>query len=358
MKRLEALEGLRGYAAFLVFLVHSSGLIVSRLYAIDADHASIFDMPPAAAAFLFFFRSHYGVDLFFVLSGLLMADIAARRWPGTPTFLRRRALRIYPAYIASVALALGVAVWLFDRRIAHGDIAANAVFLQGFFVLDLPALNPVTWSLSYEAAFYVLVPLIALAWSRREAALRPAHVAWLLALALIAIVALAALLPGGKTIFFAYFALFVPGLAIGFLDEPARARMARRVPAAIVVLGWIAFTLAVKLELLANTQPAYFVASALACGLVVLKCCDSRSLPARIFTTRAALALGRISYSFFLVHYIVLHVLGRVIHAGEGAASRAGFAAAIYAGGLVLSVGAAWLLFQAAERFYFARPSR
>jgi peptidoglycan/LPS O-acetylase OafA/YrhL len=47
------------------------------------------------------------VDLFFVLSGLLMADIAARRWPGTRTFLARSALRIYPAYLAAGALALG-----------------------------------------------------------------------------------------------------------------------------------------------------------------------------------------------------------------------------------------------------------
>jgi exopolysaccharide production protein ExoZ len=359
MKRLEALEGLRGYAAFLVFLVHSSGIVASRLYGLDADNASIFELPPAAAAVLFFFRSHYGVDLFFVLSGLLMADIAARRWPGTATFLRRRALRIYPAYIASVALAVAVGVWLFERKVAHGDIAANAVFLQGFFVLGLPALNPVTWSLSYEAAFYVLVPLIALAWSRRETAPRPAHVAWILAIALIAIVTLAAVLPGGKTIFFAYFALFVPGLAIGFLDDAARSRMARRVPTALVIAAWIAFTLGLKLEGFANVQPAYFVASALACGLLVLKCCDPGSLPARVFSTRPALALGRISYSFFLVHYIVLHVLGRVLHDGGDAPSRVRFALAIYAGGFILSALAAWLLFQAAERFYFRRaPNR
>ena len=96
MKRLAALEGLRGYAAFLVFLVHSCGLVLARVHGVDADRASIGDATPGVAVLLFFFRSHYGVDLFFVLSGLLMADIAARRWPGTRAFLARRALRIYP----------------------------------------------------------------------------------------------------------------------------------------------------------------------------------------------------------------------------------------------------------------------
>jgi peptidoglycan/LPS O-acetylase OafA/YrhL len=349
MKRLEALEGLRGYAAFLVFLVHSSGLVAAKLYGLDPDSTPLLGSPAPLAAALFFFRSHYGVDLFFVLSGLLMADIAARRWPGTATFLGRRALRIYPAYIASVALAVAVTVWMFDREIRQGDIAANAVFLHGFFVLGLPALNPVTWSLSYEAAFYVLVPLIALAWSRREGSLRAAHAAWLLAIAFLAIVALAAVLPGDKTIFFAYFALFVPGLAIGFLDEAARERMAQRVPGALVIAAWIAFTLAFKLELIVNARPAYFVASALACGLLVLKSCDPASFPARLFSRPRALALGRISYSFFLVHYIVLNVLGRLLEAGEDMPSRAAF---------VITVLAAWLLFQAAERFYFARRTR
>jgi peptidoglycan/LPS O-acetylase OafA/YrhL len=358
MKRLAALEGLRGYAAFLVFLVHSSGLVAAQLYGVDPDNASIFELAPGAAVLLFFFRSHYGVDLFFVLSGLLMADIAARRWPGTGAFLGRRALRIYPAYIVSVALAVAAGVWLFDRKVTHSDVAANAVFLQGFLVLGVPALNPVTWSLSYEAAFYVLVPLIALGWSRREGSPRIAHAAWLLAIAFLAIVTLAAVLPGAKTIFFAYFALFVPGLAIGFLDEPARTRVAQRVPVALVVAAWIAFTLALKLEIIANTRAAYFIASAAACGLLVLKCCDHASFPARVFSTRPALALGRISYSFFLVHVIVLHVLGRLVHPGTGAASRAQFAFTIYIGGFVLSAAAAWLLFQAAERFYFTRRGR
>jgi peptidoglycan/LPS O-acetylase OafA/YrhL len=149
MKRLEALEGLRGYAVILVFLVHSCGLVAARVHGVDPDRVSIHSLSGGAAVLQFFFRSHYGVDLFFVLSGLLMADIAARRWPGTRAFLGRRALRIYPAYLASLALGIAAAAWMFHHEVTAAHVAANAVFLHGFFVLGFPALNPVSWSLSY-----------------------------------------------------------------------------------------------------------------------------------------------------------------------------------------------------------------
>jgi peptidoglycan/LPS O-acetylase OafA/YrhL len=349
MKRLAALEGLRGYAAFLVFLVHSCGLVLARVHGVDADHASIGDATPGVGVLLFFFRSHYGVDLFFVLSGLLMADIAARRWPGARTFLARRAQRIYPAYAASLALAVLASVVVFGHHPGWREFAANLAFLQGFFVLGVPALNPVTWSLSYEAAFYLAVPLLALAAGRIAG--------WMFPAAFLALIALFDLLPGGKTIYFAYFALFVPGLWLGTLDADARSRYAKRLPAWMAVGAWAAFVLAFKLGLVTNTNGAYYIASGIAAGLLVLKLCDDASPLARWLSSPPALALGRISYSFFLVHFVVLHVLGSWLD-GAGMPAGAAFAAIIFVGGFAASALAAWALYGVAERFYFTRRGR
>jgi len=356
MKRLQALEGLRGYAAFLVFLVHFCGLVAARGLGIDPDATSIFDARGPLAVALFFFRSHYGVDLFFVLSGLLMADIAARRWPGTRTFLARRALRIYPAYLAAGALALAAGLWIFGRRITPGELAANAAMLHGFAVLDIAPVNPVTWSLSYEVAFYLAVPLLALAWGRRAPGTRPANAAWILAACFVAIVAVAAALPFKRAMYLAYFALFIPGLWLGMMDEESRVRAARNLPTGLALGAWIAFTLAFKLGVFSAADPLYYVASAAACGLLVLKTCDGASLPGRLLASRPALALGRISYSFFLVHFIVLHVLGEAL-VKAGVTQPAAFAAALFAAGFALSLAAAWALFHVAESFYFGRRS-
>jgi peptidoglycan/LPS O-acetylase OafA/YrhL len=354
MKRLEALEGLRGYAAFLVFLVHSCGIVAAAMYGVDADRANLSQVHGPVAALVFFFRSHYGVDLFFVLSGLLMADIAARRWPGTRAFLARRALRIYPAYLASGALALLAGLWIFDHEVTASQLAANAAVLQGFFALGIAPINPVTWSLTYEVAFYLAVPLLALAWGASAPAGRQRAAAWILAALFASIIVAAAAAPFEGAIYFAYFALFVPGIWLGMMDAEARSRAAKRLPTPLALGAWIAFVLAYKLGFFTNKQAAYYALSAIACGLVVLKACDAGSWPVRLLTTRPALALGRVSYSFFLVHYVVLHVLGQGLVALD-VTTPGVYAAAIFLGGFALSALAAWVVVLAAERFYFAR---
>jgi exopolysaccharide production protein ExoZ len=356
MKRLEALEGLRGYAAFLVFLTHAFGLVVAKVYGLDADLFSLYyGASPGLAASMLLFRSHYGVDLFFVLSGLLMAEIALRRWPGTPRFLARRALRIYPAYLAALAAVLVASAFLFERTATAPQIAANAGLLQGFNIPGIAPINPVTWSLSFEAAFYLAVPLMALAGSG-AASPRTAPSLALLA-AFLAIVVASALVPGEKSILLACFALFVPGIYLGQMEPQARSALARRIPTALALGCWLAFEAAVKLELVSRFDAAYYIASGVAGGLLVVKACDSGGALARLLTLRPVLWLGRHSYSFFLIHYVVLHVLALALDTFVGTAHAAVYAIALLGGGLALSLAAARILYQATERFYFARPA-
>jgi peptidoglycan/LPS O-acetylase OafA/YrhL len=356
MKRLEALEGLRGYAAFLVFLTHAFGLVLARVYGVDADHFSLRDSASAGMAVTaLVFRSHYGVDLFFVLSGLLMADIAVRRWPGAGRFLARRALRIYPAYLASLAIVAVVGILWFGRAVSAADAAANAAFLQGFFILGVPAINPVTWSLSYEAAFYLAVPLLALAWSGRPGAATGTAATSAMLAAFVALVAVSALLPHDKGIYFAYFALFLPGIFLGVLDGEARGTLAQRLPTWLAAAAWLAFVVAVKLQWLSNREPLYYFASGIAAALLVLKACDGDGRLAHWLTRPALLWLGRYSYSFFLIHYVVLHVWAAVIAAAIPPSGSLLYAVLLVAGGLAFSLAAARALYALAERFYFER---
>ncbi len=351
-ERLAALEGLRGYAAFLVFLVHAFGLLALLLFVIDVDRYSVWGDHDAIRVLLILVsRSHYGVDLFFILSGLLMADLAVRRWPGAMRFLRRRWLRIYPAYAMSL-VAAGVIFWSWpDRSYRAADVLGNAALLQGIFPLGIPAINPPTWSLSFEVVFYLALPVAASAWVARRRAPGPTA----LLAAFVAIVAAAALIPVRGGIQFAYFALFIPGIGLGLLDEAARENLARRIPLVAVLLAWTGFTLARKLELISIFDPAYYVCSALAGGLLVLKACDTRGLLARALASPIPRWLGRYSYSFFLVHFIVITRWSAWLAERMPPSHRPLFAALFLAGSLALSLAAARLLYAITERFYFRR---
>src|SRR6185503_7191639 len=110
--RIPSLEGLRALAVFLVFWVHY-----------HADFGSKLD--PASRLWRWSYLGHgwgnYGVDLFFVISGyLIYGAILRRRGPLHP-YLLRRVRRIYPAYLATVALQLAAlavvpaSLWASDK---------------------------------------------------------------------------------------------------------------------------------------------------------------------------------------------------------------------------------------------------
>jgi peptidoglycan/LPS O-acetylase OafA/YrhL len=112
-----------------------------------------------------------GVDLFFVLSGFLIAGQLLRPWargnaPDYRRFITRRLLRTIPAYLVVLALYFLVP-WLRDGR----SIQPLWQFLTFTQNLTLPTPRMVfshAWSLCVEEQFYLVFPLI-VAWL----ALRP-----------------------------------------------------------------------------------------------------------------------------------------------------------------------------------------
>ena len=108
-----------------------------------------------------------GVDLFFVLSGflvsgLLFAEHRARGHLRVGRFLIRRALKIYPAFYALLALTVLV-------RLAHAhQVSLAAALSEGLFVQNYgPRFWMHTWSLAVEEHFYLLLP-VGLLWLTRR----------------------------------------------------------------------------------------------------------------------------------------------------------------------------------------------
>ncbi len=102
-----------------------------------------------------------GVDIFFVISGLIMWRITAEREVSPADFLWRRVTRVVPAYwLATLALAVIALGW--PAFLVHVRPTGSHLALSLFFVphndpegLPFPLLAP-GWTLTYEAVFYLL----------------------------------------------------------------------------------------------------------------------------------------------------------------------------------------------------------
>ena len=163
-KRLDlpALTAVRGVAALWVVLYHLH-YEVSRLF------------PGFYDIFAPVFKSGYlGVDLFFVLSGFVIAlnyqtHFHHFKWSAYKQFLIKRLARIYPVYLASLLLTVLVVggYILFDFKYRHMDRFTWIGLLQSItmtqaLIFPIPRVwNVVAWSVSAEWAAYLSFPLLA-----------------------------------------------------------------------------------------------------------------------------------------------------------------------------------------------------
>ena len=148
-QRLPSLTGLRFAAALLVFAVHAYSMI------------PLADPGERRVARLLADAGDLGVSVFFVLSGFVLTW-SARTGLKVARYLRARIARIYPAHLVALALALG-GLALTDRvPPAVGELlVTTALLVQAWDPREYVylAINPVTWSLSCEIAFYLSFPL-------------------------------------------------------------------------------------------------------------------------------------------------------------------------------------------------------
>jgi len=150
LQRIPALDGVRGVAVLLVF----------------ASHARVPGFSLGGA----------GVDAFFVLSGylisaILIGEIARSGTVSLPRFYLRRIRRLTPALLALTLLYALLAPFVWPERSAaeHAGLSALGFlylmdYARAFFVGHSPLVH--TWSLAVEEHFYLVWPFVLIAMSR------------------------------------------------------------------------------------------------------------------------------------------------------------------------------------------------
>lgn len=152
---IPALDGLRAIAVILVLLRHS-GSVYLRLTGNEVAYHALFENPFGH----FFLNGWIGVDLFFLLSGYLISrPFFVRQVVGLKYYLARRALRILPAYLVTLALIVGGVFpgYIIDTANMAWRVSYHLLFLQDYLPSNILV---VLWSLGVEEKFYLLCPLL------------------------------------------------------------------------------------------------------------------------------------------------------------------------------------------------------
>ena len=284
-----------------------------------------------------------GVDVFFVVSGFLIARLVTREIAGSgrvslANFWARRARRLLPALSTVVVVVLIATAIVFSNIEVH-DIRAQAlgtlfyvanwVLIFGknnyFATVGRPSPFLHMWTLAVEEQFYVVLPLVFFA-ARRFIVRHPARTA---ALALVGAVAstvwMAVLFSPGGDPTRAYLGTdshamgLLVGVAIGVIaghrerwdrvtgalrSDTALGRAAPWLAAASLVAVVVTMRLASE-----RTDALYrggFLAFALLCGVIVIVLAARPEIAlSRGLGTSALVAVGLRSYSLYIWHWPV-----------------------------------------------------
>jgi peptidoglycan/LPS O-acetylase OafA/YrhL len=288
--RLLQLDGLRGLAALSVFLTHYALLDPQWAY----PHGWLGIPRDGFAA----------VDLFFVLSGFVLARSLLGSGEGYLPFIVRRVFRLYPAYWAALVIS---ALLFWVHILAHPQpstlpfwsqpITINQAIKHFFMIsqaIDYHLIDPTIWSLVIEMRISLLMPLLVLGfvWCRSP---------WLRALILV-LSPLLALIQGNARTTESIFA-FLLGLALaGYLAKIPQ----RRWMTPILLVGGI--ILYGNRELFDTGRIVFsHHLSATGSALIIIAAIRSPGL-ARSLTIAPIQFLGLISYSFYLIHEPIIMI--------------------------------------------------
>ncbi|HEX8364001.1 MAG TPA: acyltransferase [Allosphingosinicella sp.] len=329
---LPQIESLRGFAALSVAFAHCG--IVLLMY----DGTIAPNRPNAAAAWLllpfdYLLNARAAVVVFFVISGLVLA-MALDRQPAHRSlvrlggFLGRRALRLYPAHVAALCLFLPVAALTIFQIPIHdpGGLEGPGPSLEywagrsvygsfdpGAFIASAALLgnyyNPPVWTLQVELIGALCLPFFA-------ALSRPGRLGLDLA-SVVILFAIGASLDRGlgySTMF-----VFLPAFYLGCMVRTHGRRLAALAsarshgPGALVATALLLLVVpealvgpvyAHQLILLSMAVASFAIVSALAWT-------SSRAIET-VLLNPAARWVGRVSYSFYLWHALVMFAVVRL----------------------------------------------
>lgn len=302
--RIVVLDGLRALAIILVFTVHFFNRYMSVNYFVKDPYLYRF--------FLTLNSSVICVELFFIISGYLIFDLLKNRPVGFLSFMDRRFSRLFPAHLATtiyIVFIRGLVI------LTPAGFTLNVLFLAPL-ISNIKVYNDVNWSLAWEWGFYFLIFGVMTFFRKKSD--------WIIVSILCLASAFLASLNYLKfsNLHFPEFGRFV-GFYFGIIlyiaienrNEILEKYFKKFLPLAIVILPLLALIWTYKAEEI-KALPLhgfYFIIASVCFSVVTFDSIVNRGILHKIFSNIVLRYLGRISYSFYLIHsFVIREVLNRM----------------------------------------------
>lgn len=304
-KRLNYLDAIRGIAALLVFVQH----VVLYLRRNESLNYNFEQITSWTVDFLDFGK--IGVVLFFMLSGFLI-PFSLKKNSTVKNFVIKRFFRLYPVFWVSILIGI---VFLFDRTPDFKTIFANITMIPE--ILGAKSIIGIYWTLQIELIFYgfcVLLFIVNLLHKFKGVFL--SSIGFLIIALVASIVRFYLEIKLPIALFLALSLMFYGYLLRSHIlylrgDKSivtAKNNMFVKVFPVIFMATMLAISFLAYNKNYGHNEVwyRYFLSYAIAFVLFLL-------LTSRVKIKNRILAyFGKISYSFYLFHVVIIHIVGNI----------------------------------------------
>jgi exopolysaccharide production protein ExoZ len=226
---------------------------------------------------------YVGVDIFFVISGFIMAKTVVGNDISGLEFMRRRIIRIVPLYwLLTFFLFFSINVISNVMQISsysYGQLLASLFFSSDIFYMSVPIIDQ-GWTLEYEMLFYILIS-ICLIFTRKHNAL-----------VLTGITLMLIYLLGANQMFLE----FIVGITVYYINRFVNLK--EWLFKLIAIFAVLIFLLLFSMDYSSDNRVLIY---GLPCALMLLACANINLTP-----TNRLVVLGEISYSLYLSQSLLL----------------------------------------------------
>jgi peptidoglycan/LPS O-acetylase OafA/YrhL len=301
---------LRGIAVLGVLFVHSGNM-------------GGIDMSSSKLTFLKLVSSgRYGVQLFYIASSFTLFlsfknRFAKENFP-VKNFFIRRFFRIAPMYYLAIVYYLfqdgfGARYWLGDaERITVFNILSNITFLHSFYPYFITSLVPGGWSVGIEMIFYLFVPLLFLKIKNITQAVNLFIIVSILRYVLLLFLhSITPITDRGLWENYLYFFLpnqlpvFTLGILLYFIIVEKQTIFDISYKSILLISSFILLNLSTGINVIFPNITLFGI------GFMLLAIGLSKGKN-KFLINPLLIHIGKISYSMYLVHFAVLHVMRKL----------------------------------------------